>query len=408
MSSAHILHSPSSPLLRAGSAPRAFLSGLRRAAESFTAISHAVSWLAASVASVPALGGGSDYGSLMGMLAERLLQATPASPARAQARRPGDRSGAGSMLSRAAGNTSSYPVQHLHARDSAAELPVSPPLFAKPWNSFAPQVTYTRGDAWNGSADLPGIGPGVFSSDARRAGPAITTTSAGETDAHSMASSSIAAHPGFMAGPLPATPAALGRELVREWQQILAQRATQRVAGFGTAPAYASSPIPLASALAASFATLWTSPIACETAPLELLSAAVAADVPFTASTTVSEMAAAVAEPSASLVGPFVVPPETARDAMRADAETDALAIRALQQTGEQLIWGKPGGPAPMLPPASRAAGTTDGSPAATLSREAIAIAGVHAEARAEDLGDFAQKMNLVLQEEARRHGIDV
>jgi hypothetical protein len=192
---------------------------------------------------------------------------------------------------------------------------------------------------------------------------------------------------------------------VRHWQLLVAERIAARL---GDVSAGASGISPLSG--------MWTTPVEGPAACPDLLCGGGGASETFSESWQ-STPAASPAMPA--IEAPAVVadggtapnssPPALARSSPAAvSTAAEAAALATMHALGEQLLSRSHDGN-PVLLPSARPAGSPASSPGSgRLVRSALAVPELGDSGWGDELATLAQKMKRVLEEEARRHGIDV
>lgn len=405
------------PALYLGRAPARFSSQMRHAARAHHALSRVGSWMQAFAGAVPALRRTPTYGALLGSLADRLLHPQIIQQPRGGSRPPLQREVA-APVSRAA---LSGPQLSPGAGPSATWSPASVVRMASKgsqgssgWmrsianaSAWAPFGLPVRGHgsseshsvSWNRPAALPG---GAIASPSHlrqqvMAAASAATGSMFEFEAASRASA------------LPSA-ALLGMDAVRGWQGLLAERVAARITELNTDAGDSS--------LSPGMQDLWALPIDGPAACSELLSQAASGSVegagdwsgPLSISDAMPPMPAPQARADSVMAMNSAVPQQVASGSAAIEAVSEATALLAMQETGEQLLSrAQDSQGTPVLVPSVRRMGQrASSSTPAALTRTALS-APQHSDSDwGEDLIWLSQKMKRVLEEEARRHGIDV
>ena len=406
------------PALYGGRAPARFSSQMRHAARAHHALSRVGSWMQAFTGAVPTLRRTPTYGALLGSLADRLLHPRIIQQPRAGSRRPLQReiaapvsraSLSGPQLSQAAGRSATWsPASVVRMASKVGQGSSGWMGNVAPASAWAPFGLPVRGRSsseshsvsWNRPAGLTGGAITASPSHLRQqvmAAASAATRSMFEFEAASRAST-------------PPSAALLGMDAVRGWQGLLAERVAARItelktdAGDGT--------------LSPGMQDLWALPIDGPAACSELLCQAASGSVegvgdlsgPLSISDAMPSMQAPSASADSAMAMNSTLPQQVAGGSAEIGAVSEATALLAMQETGEQLLSrAQDGQGTPVLVPSARRMGQRASSPApAALTRTALS-APQHADSDwGEDLIWLSQKMKRVLEEEARRHGIDV
>jgi hypothetical protein len=405
------------PALYGGRAPALFSSQMRHAARAHHGLSRVGSWMQAFTGAVPTLRRTPTYGALLGSLADRLLRPQIIQQPRVGSRRPLQREIAapvsraalsGPQLPPGAGRSATWsPASEVRMASKGAQGSSGWMGNVAPASAWAPFGLPVRGRnssenhsvSWNRPAGLPG---GAIASPSHlrqqvMAAASAATRSMFEFEAASRASA-------------PPSAALLGMDAVRGWQGLLAERVAARITELNTDAGDGS--------LSPGMQDLWALPIDGPAACSELLSQAASGSVegvgnlsgPLSISDAMPSMQVPQASADSAMAMNSALPQQVASGPAEIGAVSEATALLAMQETGEQLLSrAQDGQGTPVLVPSARRMGQRASSPApAALTRTALS-APQHGDSDwGEDLIWLSQKMKRVLEEEARRHGIDV
>jgi hypothetical protein len=418
MSSVPYISLGRAPALYGGRAPARFSSQMRHAARAHHTLSRVGSWMQAFTGAVPALRRTPTYGALLGNLADRLLHPRIIQQPHVGSRRPLQREVAapvsraalsGPQLSPGAGRSATWSpasVIRMAPKGAAGSSGwMRNVANASAWALFGMPVrghgsSESHSVSWNRPAGLPG-GPIASPAHLRQqvmAAASAATRSMFEFEAASRASP-------------PPSAALLGMDAVRDWQGLLAERIAARITELTTDARDGT--------LSSGMQDLWALPIDGPAACSELLCQAASGSVEgvgnWSGPLSISDAMPSMQSPPASVDSVVAMnsplPRQVASGSAEIGAVSEASALLAMQESGEQLLArAQDGQGTPVLVPSARRMGQRASTPApAVLTRTALS-APQHRDSDwgEEDLIWLSQKMKRVLEEEARRHGIDV
>jgi hypothetical protein len=388
------------PALSGGRAPRLFLESLARSGQWRHRLALASAWMGTFFDAVPGFGRGPLFGALLGPLADQLLQPQRVMTAagRIRSSRSDEPRAAASRSAGAAG---------MHTTDR-------PPGMSAAWT--APNAAALNGVPGSGPASSP-FGSSVLESSAairRQAQAAAAALAAASRRAMALAATDTppgadaALRRTLTAGTGPSAPA------LADWHNRVAERVMTRL--ITLSPAATT----IAAATSVAVHDAWHTPLDGPAADLALLLRGVPA-----AATSAAAVAGGQHEDedeviaSSAIAGPSGVSHAdrhvTAAAADRAVSMTAAAwpersASEVVRQLATDLVALSHDDPwmPPLLPSVHAPREAPSGLAPAHLSRTEIAPLESDLEEPGEALAELASRMKRVLDEEARRHGIDV